>query len=93
MQTVIRNVKDIEANERRCLEGTLGRPLQENQQVIICVIDLNEELDEATRRSALANASAIAQKGRANAVAQGVGGGEVDAAIDEAIEHVRRRQG
>ena len=51
MQTVIRNVKDIEPNERHCLEGTLGRQLQENQQVIICVIDLNEEPDEATRGS------------------------------------------
>jgi hypothetical protein len=85
METVIRNVKDIDADERRYLEGTLGRQLQENQRVVIRVIDLGVEPDEETRRAALADASSIARKGRGNAAAQGVG----DAAIDEAIHHAR----
>ena len=91
METVVRNVKDIDANERRYLEGTLGRQLQENQQVIIRVIDLGVEPDDATRRGALGDASAIARKARANAAALGVTDEEVDAAIDEAIDHVRRK--
>jgi hypothetical protein len=85
MQTVIRNVKDIDADERRYLEGTLGHQLQENQRIVIRVIDLGVEPDEATGRAALADASLIARKGRANAAAQGVGEEEVD----EAIDHVR----
>jgi len=92
MESIIRHVKDIGADERRYLEGALGRQLQENQQVIIRVIDLGVEPDEQTRRSALADAAAIAQKGRANAAAQGVTDEEVDAAIDEAIEHARRHK-
>ncbi|MBW3539127.1 MAG: hypothetical protein KY476_02550 [Planctomycetes bacterium] len=92
MESVIRNVKDIDANERRYLEGTLGRQLQENQQVVIRVIDLGVEPDAATRRAALADASAIARKGRANAAARGVSEEQVDAAVDEAIDHVRRHK-
>lgn len=34
METITRNVRDIDANERLALERVLGRPLHENQQVI-----------------------------------------------------------
>ena len=89
METVVRNVKDIDANERRYLEGTLGRQLRENQRVVIRVIDLGVEPDAETRRAALGDASLIAQKAKANAAAQGVGEEEVDAALEQAIDHVR----
>jgi len=92
MESIVRNVKDIEPAERRYLESTLGRRLQENQQVVIQVIDLAVEPDAETKQAALARASQIARKGRANAAEQGVTEEEVDAAIDEAMDHVRRRK-
>ena len=38
METIIRNVRDIETSERLVLEHVLGRQLQENHQVIIQVV-------------------------------------------------------
>ena len=90
MESIIRTVKDINAEERRCLESALGRQLKENQRIIIQVIDVGLEPNEDVRRQAHREASEIARKGRANAAAQGVTEEEVDAAIDEAIAHVRR---
>lgn len=91
MEAVIRHVKDIDADERRYLESALGRQLNDNQQVIIRVIEVGVEPDEQTRRQALDNAAAIARKGRSNAAAQSVSEEEVNAAIDKAIDHARRR--
>lgn len=90
MESIVRNVKDIAMDERRHLEQALGRQLVENQQVIIHVIDLDIEPDAEVRRTALAEASEIARQGRAHAVAQGATSAEANAAIEEAIEQVRR---
>lgn len=43
MESVIRNVRDIDTGERRALEHVLGQQLQENQQVIIQVVTLGIE--------------------------------------------------
>ena len=39
MDTVIRNVNEIEAGDRPALEHVLGRPLRENQQLVIRIVD------------------------------------------------------
>ena len=44
MESIIRNVRDIESSERRVLEHVVGRQLQENQQVIIQIVTLGNEL-------------------------------------------------
>ena len=90
MESIVRNVKDIAMDERRHLEQALGRQLVENEQVMILVVDLDIEPDAEVRRTALAEASEIARRGRAHAVAQGATSAEADAAIEEAIEQVRR---
>ena len=90
MESIVRNVKDIETDERQYLEQALGRQLVENQQVIIHVVDLDVEPNVEVRRDALAEASEIARRGRVHAAAQGVTEAEADAAIEEAINHVRR---
>ena len=41
MQSIIRNVRDIDAADREALEQVVGRKLGENQQVIINVVDLD----------------------------------------------------
>ena len=41
MEAIIRNVREIEPDERRVLEHVLGRTLKDNQQVIIQVVSLD----------------------------------------------------
>jgi hypothetical protein len=43
MEAIIRNVRDINASERQALEHVLGRPLQENQQVIVHIVTLKNQ--------------------------------------------------
>ena len=92
METFIQNVKDIDADKRQALEHVMGQHLDANQQVMIRVIDVGKESSPQARNEALARAAEIARRGRAIATAQGVTEIEVDAAIDEAIQHVRRQK-
>ena len=43
MESVIRNVRDIDSRERQALEHVLGQQLKENQKVIIQVITVPTE--------------------------------------------------
>lgn len=92
METFLRNVAEIDANDRRSLEHVVGRSLRENQQVMIQILDIGVEPDEAARRSAIGKAADIASQGRANAIAQGVTSVEADAVVDQAIQEVRQRK-
>jgi len=92
MESIIRNVKDIEAEDRRSLEHVVGQQLRDNQEVVIRVIDLDLVSDEQARRQTLARASEIARQGRANAAASGATAEEIDADIEEAIREVRRQK-
>jgi hypothetical protein len=40
METVIRNVGEIDAHDREALEHVLGHALRENQQVVIRIVNL-----------------------------------------------------
>ena len=42
MDSIVRNVKDIKADDRRSLEHVVGQHLEDNQQVIIRVMTLSE---------------------------------------------------
>jgi hypothetical protein len=90
MESVIRDVKSIESNERQVYESVLGHTLQEGQRVIIRVIELEGEPDGASRRAALSRAVEIARQGRAAVEAQHISTEEADAATDEAIRETRR---
>ena len=90
MESVVRDVKSIAADERRVYESVLGHALRENQRVIIRVIEGEGDRDEPVRRAALGRAVEIARRGRAAAEAQGISVEEADAAIDEAIRETRR---
>ena len=92
MESIIRNVKDIDGDDRCGLENVVGKHLQDNQQVIIHVIDVGIEPDEETRRAGLKAAREVARQGRANAAAQGVTEEEAGQIIDEAIRHVRQQK-
>ena len=91
MESIIRNVKDIEDDKRSVFESVLGQKLRDNQQLFIRVITVGEEPPAATRDAALKRASEIARQGRAHAAAQGVTPEGADAAIDEAIREHRQQ--
>ena len=90
MESIIRDVNKIESDERRVYESVLGHALRENQRVVIRVIELGNEPDQADRRTALDRAVKIARKGRGAVGEQGIAAEEAEAAIDEAIREVRR---
>lgn len=92
MESIIRNVKDIEADERQVYEHVLGQPLHDNQLVIVRVINPGVEPEPAVRDQALAEAAEIAREGRASAAAQGVSEEEAGQIIDEAIREVRSQK-
>lgn len=92
MECFIQNVNDIDADKLRSLEHVVGQHLHANQQVVIRVVDVGTEPSHETRNEALARAAEIARQGRANAAAQGASDEEVDAALDEAVRHVRQQQ-
>lgn len=87
----VQNVKDLQANDKRCLEHLLGRQLQANQQVFIMAFTPGLVPDEATRRNALAGIHQIQAKAETHAKAHGITEEEIDAAVDEAMDHVRGR--
>lgn len=45
METITRNVKDIGSDDRRALEHVIGRPLAENQTIIISVTEVHPKGD------------------------------------------------
>ncbi|MCO6455830.1 MAG: hypothetical protein J5I93_11085 [Pirellulaceae bacterium] len=42
MESIVRNISDIDTADRRALEHVLGQPLLENQQIIIHVLNVGE---------------------------------------------------
>ena len=92
MESVIRDVKSLESDQRHLYEAVVGHALRENQGIILHVIELGAEPDQATRRAALSPAVEIARQGREAARAQGITEEEAGAAIDEAIRKVRQSE-
>lgn len=88
----VESVKNLQANGKRLLEDILGQKLQENQQVFIMVLSPGTEPDEAARQRARAGLEATFQKTEAYAREHGVSDEQIDAAIGEAMEHVRPRK-
>lgn len=92
MESILRNVKDIAGDDRRSLEHVVGAHLRDHQQVLIHVLDIDVLPPDEARRAGIQEASAIAERGRAHAAAQGVSPEEADAVIDDAIRQVRQRR-
>ena len=88
----VQNVKDLQDGGKRWLENVLGQHLKESQQVFIMVFTPSIEPDEATRRQALASVQQITIQVENNLTEQGVTSDDFDAAADEAMDDVRRRE-
>ena len=87
----IQSVKNLQDSGKRWLEDVLGQLLRENQQVFIMVFTPGVEPDEASRRQALASVKQTMTHVEGNLAVGGVTSEEFDAAVDEAMEDVRRR--
>ena len=85
-----RTVKEIRG---LTIEQIAGQKLPDDEKVFIVfsTVDLVEP-DEQTRREAMQRMNAIIATAQKNAEEQGVTSEEADAAVDEAMRHVRRRK-
>ena len=88
---VTRNVNEISPPARRTLEDLLGRQLEANQQVFLMVLSPSHKPDAETRRQAAESIRRTLSQVDRHVAAHGISGEQVDAAVDEAMEHVRPR--
>jgi hypothetical protein len=91
-QVTLHNVQDIQADKRIWLEGLLGQQIRENQQVCILVFTPGAVPDEQTRRAAAARIERTLDAAEQHAAKRGITAQEADAAVAEAMEHVRPRR-
>ena len=89
MESIVRNVQDIEAAEKRLYEGVLGQPLNDNQQIIVRVLT---PPDEDTRQKAVADLKVLSEKGSRHRESLGVSEDEVNEILTDARDHVRRNK-
>lgn len=89
MEPLLRNVDDIDSADRQAIEHLLGRPLGADQKVFIMAFTPGETPDAATReqaRARLQETLAATQQHASDAQATAE---DVDAAVEEAMLHVR----
>ncbi len=84
-----RTVKEIRG---LTVEEIVGKKLQDDQKIYIMIYTPGVVPDDDTRRQAAEGMERIMAQARKNAEAQGVTEEEIDAAVDEAIQHVRRHK-
>jgi len=88
----VENVGNLQAGGKRWLEDILGQQLQEGQQIFIMVLSPGTEPDETARRQARTGLEAVFHKTEAHAREQSIDDDDIDAAIREAMQHVRPRK-
>jgi hypothetical protein len=88
---VTHSVNDIPDAARRALEDLLGRHLEANQKVCLVVISPPQEPDEETRRQAVERIRRRQAKTDQHMAELGITTEEFNAAVDEALEHIRPR--
>lgn len=88
-----RSVNDIPALERQAIEALLGRSLDADRQVFIMAYTPNAAPSKAACDAARSSLRQTFAKIDEHAKAHGITPEEADAALDEAIEQVRPRDG
>ncbi|MEX2287498.1 MAG: hypothetical protein WD648_10440 [Planctomycetaceae bacterium] len=92
MESIIRNVKDIEADQKHWLESALNEHLRDNQRVLIMVLNPGVQADEEIRKKAIARFKELTAQGGQHREQQGVSAEDADRILDESIEAGRRQQ-
>jgi len=93
MESLIRNVRDLQADKRRSLEDLLGRELHDDQQISIRVLTPGVDPDAETKRQAMDRIRTLSEKAAMHRESLGISEAEADEIVDEAMAHVRNRQG
>lgn len=88
---ISRNVDDLPAASRENIEQLIGSPLKAHQRVYIVVDMPPPGPSEAVRLQAAERIRQIVAQAQSHADNIGVSDSEMDAAVDEAMAHVRRR--
>ncbi len=86
-----RNVNEMPSGERTALEALLGGKLSPEQQVFVIAYTPGVAPDPAVRAAARQQLMKTFEAIDRNAVKHGLSADEADAAIEEAMEHVRPR--
>ena len=86
----IRNVGDLADNERQSIEHLVGKPLANDQEGFVMVYTPGKPTDEATRASARQRLMQNLDELHADMQQRGATAEEVDDAIDEAMNTIRR---
>ena len=89
--TASRNVNELPVPERQAIEGMLGQPLSAEQRVFIMTYTPNAVPDESVREAARAGLQRTFDKVDRYAAEHGIAREEAEAAIEEAMRHVRPR--
>lgn len=87
----VQAVKDLQSTGKQWIEEILGHSLSDNQQIYILVLTPNVEPDATAKRAGLAAVTKIWNRVGSHMAGKEGAGPEFDAAIDEAMEDVRRR--
>jgi hypothetical protein len=89
MESILRNVSDIQSGEKHSLEGLLGHSLHPDQRVFIMVLDSGTIPDDNVRQAARAKLEMTFAQTDVYADKHGITAEEVDAAVEEAMNAVR----
>jgi hypothetical protein len=88
----VRNVNQLPNDEKRSLESLVGRQLEDNQQVFIMAFTPGLAPSAENRKKAMAGLTQTWAKVEQHMKQHGVTEEEFDAAVDEAVGHVRQPQ-
>ena len=87
---ISRNVGDLPARDKQSLEHLLGKPLEGTERVYIVAFDPVQPTNEQRLHSA-AEIEKVLDQAKKSADVQGVTDDDIDEAVDEAMDHIRRR--
>ena len=85
---VVRKAKELDSAAKQWVQRLLGRQLEDDEQVTVLAFPPHAAPPEAVRQQAVARLNRILDKAAANA--EHIPERELDAGIDEAMDHVRR---
>ena len=92
MESITRSVKEMEAGQWRSLEQVIGHELQDDQQIVIRIVTPEIDPDPEKRARAMADLRRLSEQAAKNCQNLGATEQEIDEAIDEAMNFVRRRE-
>jgi hypothetical protein len=89
MEKLLHNVSELPAPTRSAVEGLMGHPLRDSQQLYIVAIDEPLEPTLETRREAWIELQGMMAEMREAAGRSGLASDKIERIIDESCEEVR----